>query len=234
MKTKVLFLMFALVSLMLTMSCGGNKEKGGAGNNEKGGTTYSFSDGTTLTKSLKGGKVIYKSNDGIIVDEVSENVNGDIVVVEKPNVEKFNDPRRNVESFSAVYNVSLPEPILRFDEYYVGIDLYPQSGLIVAHKRGDAAGSSLCSIRTFDGKMLVFPSYLNSKFIYTDVINTLRITVNGDTGEIEFVGYGHTFTLKDIKPEWIKDNKMQLNFPWYRDIPKSGGEYVPFQYGMSI
>ena len=222
-----LFFMLALAIAMLT-SCGnGNKEEGAANGKGKAVATYTFSDGQVITKDKKGD---YKSSKGYV-----DQVNGDIVVVMKTNFENFNDPRKYVKRFSAVYNITQADPILSFDEYYAVATLYPKSGLILATKAGNSLGRTLYSLRTFDGNTFVFPlmGYM-SHLWYTDV-NSDPLLVNDDTGEITTPGRlnkDHTFTLKDVKPEWIKDKKIYFNFDWYTDLSqtKSGGEYIPFKY----
>jgi len=118
----------------------------------------------------------------------------------------------------------------------VGIDIYPQSGLIVAHKLDNNPGIGLYSLRTFDGNMFIFPrmDYRNH-LSYTDATRD-PFTVNDNTGEITTVGrynQNYTFTLKDVNPQWIKDKKIGFHFNWYfYDLSKAktGGEYVPFKY----
>jgi len=87
MKTK-LFFMLALAIAMLT-SCGN-----ATGSKGKAVGTYNFSDGTIITKFQKGNEVSYSSNKGSI-----NKVSGDIIVIKKTNLEKFNDPRMLAEFF---------------------------------------------------------------------------------------------------------------------------------------
>jgi len=226
MKTK-LFFMLALAIAMLT-SCG--QGQGAAANGKKDGKaagTYIFSDGTIITKS----GTSYTSNKGATVYQV----NGDIIILRKANLEKFNDSRMLVKFFSAVYNINLPDPIVFFDEFYAGIDVYPKAGLIVAHKLSDNPGIGLYSLRTFDGNTFIFPMKgPHFHLWYTDA-NPDPILVNDDTGEITTSGRlnkSYTFTFKDVKPEWIKDKKIYFKFDWYMDLSQtqSGGEYIPFKY----
>ena len=216
-----LFFMLALAIAMLTASCG---------NKEKAVTTYSFNDGTTITKYQKGNEVRYDCDKGTV------EINGNILVVKKPNAENFTDQRNNVKYFSAVYNVNLPNPILSFDEYYVVVKVYPQSGLVTATKGGNILGHTLYTLRTFDGNMFVFPR-MDYKFHYwyTDV-NIDPFGINDNTGEVTMTGRLNkkfSFTLEDVKP-WLKDGKIYFKFDWYdSNVPqaKSGGEYRPFVYG---
>ena len=205
---------------MLSLSCE-NKAKVVA--------IHQFSDGTTITVYQKGSELHYESNKGIV------KVNGDIMVVEKPNKENFTDPRWKVRYFSAAYNVNLPDPILSFDEYYEDLKIYPKSGLIAAAKKGDTAGATLYSLRTIEGNKFVFPEMDNQFHLcYTDVCPNL-ISINDNTGVITMPGLqnkSYAFTIKDIKPEWIKNKMIYLNFSWYIDLSqvRSGGEYKAFKY----
>lgn len=225
MNTK-LFFMLALGIAMLTTSCGQGSANGNKG---KAVATYNFSDGTVITKS----GTSYTSNKGATVYQV----NGNIIILRKANLETFKDPRLRVKMFSAVYNINRQDPILSFDEYYAGIDMYPKSGLIVAHKLDNNPGIGLYSLRTFDGQIVVFPR-MDYKFHrwYTDATRD-PITVNDATGEITTTGRlnkPYTFTLNDIKPEWVEGNLIHFDFDWYRDftgVKPGGGEYIPFTYG---
>ena len=218
-----MFMLLAVVTL--TSSCG-NKGKD-AGSNGNAVATYTFSDGQVITKNKKGD---YKSSEGTI-----DQVNSDIVVVTKTNLENFNDPRKYVKRFSAVYNITQADPILSFDEYYAVATLYPNSGLVVATKAGNSLGYTLYSLRTFDGNTFAFPMIgYGFHLWYTDV-NSNPFFINDNTGEITLPGRqseNYTFTLKDVKLEWIKDKKIYFNFDWYKNISKttSGGEYIPFKY----
>ncbi|MCL2652126.1 MAG: hypothetical protein FWD60_14025, partial [Candidatus Azobacteroides sp.] len=160
MKTKLFFMFMLLAVVTLTSSCG-NKGKD-AGSNGNAVATYTFSDGQVITKNKKGD---YKSSEGTI-----DQVNSDIVVVTKTNLENFNDPRKYVKRFSAVYNITQADPILSFDEYYAVATLYPNSGLVVATKAGNSLGYTLYSLRTFDGNTFAFPMIgYGFHLWYTDV-----------------------------------------------------------------
>ena len=174
---------------------------------EKTIATYNFSDGNVITKLQKGKEVRYVCKKGHL-----DKVAGDVLVVQDYNLlSKFGDYRDYAKYFSAIYNIKATDPIMRFDEYFVVVNLYPNSGLIVATKGTHNIGKTMYTLRTFDGKTFQFPVHGMFNKINGYVIEyPAEIRIDDKTGQINILS--KRFTLKDITPEEIKGNKIY--FDW--------------------
>ena len=174
---------------------------------EKTIATYNFNDGNIITKLQKGKEIRYVCKKGHL-----DNAIGDILVVQDYNLSNnFGDYRDRANYFSAIYNINTTDPIMRFDEYFVVVHLYPNSELIIATKGTHNISRTMYTLRTFDGNTFQFPiTGMFNKISGYSTEYPARIQVDDETGLIKI--YPKTFRVTDITPEEIKGNKIYLDW----------------------